>query len=125
MRYLGIDYGLKETGLALGDGETKMTFPIEQVDADIALERIAQIIEEDSVDALVIGMPYGSEGEMGKQGEVTLQFVESLRKFALPVHVVSERHTTQESRRLQEETGTREGKDALAAMLILQEFFSQ
>ncbi len=125
MRYLGIDYGLKETGLALGDEETKMTFPIEQVDAGRALARIAQIIEADSIDALVVGMPYGSSGEIGKQGEVTQKFVESLRQFAIPVHVVTERHTTQESRRLQEETGTREGKDALAAMLILQEFFSQ
>ena len=130
MRYLGIDYGLAKIGLALGESDGE-AYPIEEISAEGAIPAIVKVIAEDGVDEIVVGIPVDIEGEPTKQSEITQQFI-TLLKDALaeagmekPVHEVDERNTSQESRRLQQETGTMEGKDALAAMLILKDYLSR
>ncbi len=130
MRYLGIDYGLKSVGVAMGDdgGEA---YPIEQIESREAVGRIVEIIEEDGVDEIVIGIPYDVHGKETEQSLLTRSFIEALKErlttrgVELPIHEVDESLTSKESMRLQDETGTRVGKDALSAMLILRDYMSR
>lgn len=130
MRYLGVDYGLSTIGLALGD-EGGEAYPIEEIGVAGAIPAILKIVVDDGVDEIVIGVPVDVEGEPTQQSELTKQFIGLLSDalgdagMEMPIHEVDERNTSQESRRLQQETGTMEGKDALAAMLILKDFLSR
>ena len=130
MRYLGIDYGLATIGLALGESDGE-AYPIEEISAEGAIPTIVKVIVDDGVDEIVIGVPVDSEGEPTQQSEITQQFIGLLTDalseagMEMPIHQVDERNTSQESKRLQQETGTMEGKDALAAMLILKDFLSR
>lgn len=124
MRYLGIDYGLRYVGLALGDDETHMAMPYKTIDQthEHIFDTLKKIIGEEGIDALVVGMPT-HQGASREQEELTRAFIESLREgVSLPIHERNEQFTSQESQRR-----IREGSDAdehsIAAMLILQSYF--
>lgn len=124
MRYLGVDFGLKKTGLALGDDEIRIASPLEVIPGgDDSFAHIKRIVLEEDIEGIVVGMP-GTEGS--EQFEKTTLFVERLEeRLDQKIYTIDENFTSVESRRLQEESGSKVPEDALAAMLILQAFFSE
>ncbi|MBT3231085.1 Holliday junction resolvase RuvX [Candidatus Uhrbacteria bacterium] len=125
MRYLGIDFGLKKIGLALGDSETKISSPIETVvNTEMIFDELAELVKKEGVDQIVIGAPLEvGKFHDGEQLRITQEFSAELRsKLGIEVHEVDESFTTAESKRLQKEEGSRAPEDSLAAMLILQSF---
>lgn len=128
MRLLGIDYGTKKIGLALGDTETQIASPIDVLRVDGSeLVKIVNLITEEGVEELVIGVPLSAGAfHNSQQLKITRAFIEQVKvKTQLPVHEVDERYTSVESQRLQMEEGALADEDALAAMLILQAYFSE
>lgn len=126
MRYLGIDFGEKKVGLALGDNETKLATPLEVIPGgDDLAGRIAELVRAEGIDEIVIGVP-GEAGDFhdGTQAKKVRGFIEELKgMIEAPIYTVDEQFTTAESRRLEEEYGATAPEDALAAMLILQSYF--
>lgn len=124
MRYLGVDFGLSKTGLAIGDDETRIASPLEVIPGgDDSYAFIKRIVLEEDIEAIVVGMP-GVEGS--EQFNKTTLFVERLEeRLDQKVHTIDENFTSVESRRLQEESGSTVPEDALAAMLILQAFLDE
>ncbi len=124
MRYLGIDYGTKKIGLAIGDDETKIASPL---DVATSIDDVVQMIREEGIDAIVVGIPMSvGEFHSSDQLDITKGFVDLLKqKIELPVHVIDERHTTAEANRLIDEQGAQAEEDALAAMIILQAYFDE
>ncbi len=127
MRYLGIDYGLKKIGLAIGDDESKIASPLEVikvVDVIEVIKVIKDLIAEEEIGSIVVGVPKNvGSFHSDEQLKITESFIESLKSdTGLEVHEVNESHTSKESQRLQQEQGATAKEDALAAMLILQEF---
>jgi putative Holliday junction resolvase len=61
MRVLGIDYGSKRVGIALGDTETRIASPWEVLVNDAGLEalaaKIADIVEREDAEKVVVGIP--------------------------------------------------------------------
>jgi putative holliday junction resolvase len=60
MRVLGIDYGAKRIGLALGDTETCVATPWDVLSEMNMLGMLAKIhdaIQRDGVEAIVVGVP--------------------------------------------------------------------
>lgn len=128
MRYLGIDYGLKKIGLAIGDDETRIASPAEVLRADgDELQKIVALVNTEGIDAVVVGVPGAVHAlHSSKQKELTERFIDRLRdKIDQPVYVVDERFTSVESQRIRAESGTTAPEDALAAMLILQEYLDE
>lgn len=128
MKYLGIDYGLKKTGLSLGDGEAKVAMPFGIVEGgEQTLPRVLNIIKEEGIDAIVIGLPLPTEVYQSEtQLERTMAFLHALVDASgLPVYVVDEQFTSAEARRVQKEYGATASEDAIAAMLILQAYFDE
>ena len=116
MNYLGIDYGLKKTGLAIADGP--LAEPLAIVDTDTVLTYLTHIIEKLGIDELVIGQP---EGEIAPQ--VRKFADEKLTALRLPVHVVDETLSSADARRALLHTTQSRRKaweHAVAAALILQ-----
>ncbi len=54
IRYLGIDWGEKRIGLALGDSETGVATPFEVAGG---VDEVVHIIKEEGIDVAVVGKP--------------------------------------------------------------------
>ncbi len=119
MKYLGIDYGLRKIGLATGELESSFAVPFGVIErTEDVIERLLKLCQEEGIDAVVVGMPERV------QGEVTQQFIDQLTsRTDLPIHVVGEAYTSVAGESLRREEGSGVEEDALAAMIILQEFF--
>jgi len=129
MRYLGLDYGLKKIGLAIGDDKSKIASPLEVIkviNVIAVIENIKDLIAEEGIEAIVVGVPKKvGDFHSGGQLDLTKKFIDNLRlRTGLPVHEVDESYTSRESQRLQKEQGATASEDALAAMLILQEYLN-
>lgn len=123
MRCLGVDYGLSKIGIALGDSETRISSPIGIIAYSDLFNDLRKIIKEEGIDLVVVGLPLNVDGSYSEQTKKTLEFVEDLKEI-IKVELVDERFTSQESLSLQGKGGKIE-EDALAAMLILDQFFSE
>lgn len=126
MRILGIDYGAKKTGLAIADNETKIASPLFVVTGGMeGVDQIKTVINEEGIEKIVIGLPtITAEGQVSNHREATLAFIEFFKKtINLPVNTVDEQFTSKESERLRAE-GAEAEEDALAAMLILQDYLN-
>ncbi len=126
--FLGLDYGLRRIGLAVGDADQKLAFAcgthVEGRDGSI-FKYLLGIIEEREVTVLVMGLPLQTDGTDGEITEKTRRFASRLEdEFALPVILWDERYSSQEADRwLQaKRKKSKEDRDSLAAEIILQSY---
>ena len=128
MRYLGIDYGMRKTGIALSDEDGTMGFPKEIVTTNAKLlGYLLALIEKEKVEAIVVGESRnlsGVENPIAPHARALSQ--ELTARSKIPVFFEPETFTTQEARRLPtgERTLTHEQVDAAAAALILTSYLS-
>lgn len=134
MKYLGIDYGSKRIGIAISDDLGVLAFPKEILHSDKnALERIAEIIKVEKVEALVVGESMNNLGQANKIEDEVVFFVRNLEnKFKLPVFREKEFFTSVEARRgvgkpekTRKVQNTEKKVDAQAAALILQRYLDR
>lgn len=115
---------------SLGILATPLTI-IECRDEDRDIEALIDLINQNEVKQVVIGLPLSMSGSVGQQAEKVLAFVEKLStQINVPVITRDERLTTVSARRLMREAGTKKTKrktrdDAIAAALILQSFLDE
>jgi putative Holliday junction resolvase len=129
MKYLSIDYGLKRTGLAVCDPSQTICSPLAVLDStkDI-ISRLTEIIAEENVEAVVIGLPLNMDGTEGTQAKKVRQFTDKLKNaIDLPIHFQDERLTSfaaDEKLDMTDLSIKRKKKlhDAVAAADILQNF---
>ncbi len=118
--FLALDYGLKRTGVAVGNRLLKTATPQGTIAAegDARFAKIAERIQEWQPDALVIGVPTHPDGG---EHENTLRARKSGRqlrgRFGLTVYEADERYTTTEAHSY----GAKDA-DAAAAAIILEQF---
>ena len=123
MRLLGIDYGQKRIGVALG--ENGMVKPLSVLlNDDKVTEKIRSLCEQEKVDAVVIGVVSSLRGEIN-------EFVQKLEEIIdLSVIFQDETLTTKKGIDKMIKSGTsrkarRERIDAIAATEILESYFSK
>lgn len=119
MKVLALDYGAARTGVAVSDATGTLARPLEVVErasSPTGLQRIGELVRQEGVERIVVGMPLTLRGERGPQAAETGSFVEALRvEVAVPVETFDERFTT----RLAEQTGAGSDEDAVAAAHLL------
>ncbi|MDE5782338.1 MAG: Holliday junction resolvase RuvX [Lachnospiraceae bacterium] len=132
MRILGLDFGSKTVGVAVSDELLITAQGLEIVRRESenklrkTLARIEQIIEEYSIEKIVLGFPKNMNNTIGERGEKTLAFKEMLeRRTGLEVIMWDERLTTVSADRTMMEAGVRRENrkkyvDQIAATFILQ-----
>ena len=93
MRYLAIDYGDKHTGLAVCDAAETIASPLTVIHGQKdLLQKIADIVEAENVEAIVLGLPLNMDDSTGPQARLVFQFAEQLEKVLnIPIHFQDER----------------------------------
>ena len=129
---MGLDYGSKTVGVAISDAlgitaqAVETIFRKEENKLRKTCARIEELIREQNVEKIVLGLPKHMNNDMGERAERALAFGEMLRRrTGLPVVMWDERLTTVEAERtLKEREVRREDRkkyvDQIAAVLILQ-----
>ena len=129
MRYLSIDYGNKNTGLAICDSTETIVSPLVALStSNDLIPKIIEIVKAENVEALVLGLPLNMDDSVGPQAKKVQAFAEQIKKqIDTPVFFQDERLSTfaAEGKMIDMDL-TRKGKkrriDALAAAEILQAF---
>jgi putative holliday junction resolvase len=119
--FMAFDFGLKRTGVAVGNRLLRTATPAQTVHASSADERFSKIalhIRTWEPDALVVGVPFHPDGQAHQNTLLAKKFARQLRgRFGLPVHEVDERYSTTEAKSM----GAKD-PDAGAASVILEQF---
>ena len=132
MRYLAIDYGTKRTGLAICDRAETIASPLTVIQGQKELlKKIAEVVETEHVEAVVLGLPLNMTGSESSQTKLVFKFAEQLKDYLhIPVHFQDERLSSfSAEERLASAKFTRGKKrkrlDAVAAAEILEAFLEQ
>jgi putative Holliday junction resolvase len=120
LSFLAFDFGMKRTGVAIGNSLLRQASALTTVAAegDARFEPIARLVKEWRPDALVVGVPRHPDGAPHDNTLRAQRFGRQLRgRFGLTVHEVDERYSTTEAR------SDRAGDlDAASAAVILNQF---
>jgi 6-phosphogluconolactonase len=132
MRYLAIDYGQKRIGLAVSDAGESMAFPLLVVDADSdPLSKIARIIQEERIGAVLVGLPLNMDGTEGPQAKAVRFFGQRLSvKVSIEITFFDERLSSSDADWKLSGLELTRGKkkklqDAIAAASFLQAFLDE
>jgi putative Holliday junction resolvase len=132
MRYLAIDYGTKRTGLAICDRGQTIASPLGIIQGQKELlKKIAEVVENENVEAVVLGLPLNMDDSEGPQTKLVLKFAERLKQHLhIPVHLQDERLSSFGAEEKLASANFTRGKkrkrlDAVAAAEILEAFLEQ
>ena len=118
--FLALDFGLKRTGVAVGNRLLRQAQPRPTIKAegDARFEKVAALLKEWQPDALVVGVPFHPDGAPHENTARAQKFARQLRgRFGLSVYEVDERYSTTEALA----DGAADA-DAGAACVILEQF---
>ncbi|MDE2272169.1 MAG: Holliday junction resolvase RuvX [Xanthomonadaceae bacterium] len=134
---LGFDFGARWIGVASGNRISQSARPLASLAAQSGQPewaRVDALLAEWKPDALVVGLPLTLDGGEQAITRGARAFADTLgRRSGLPVHLVDERHTSQEAARrfaAQRAAGSARRRDAanldsLAAAVILESWLAR
>lgn len=120
---LAFDFGLRRTGVAVGNTLTGAAQALRTVAAegDARFAPIEKLIREWQPAALVVGVPCHPDGAPHDNTRRARRFARQLQgRFGLPVHEVDERYSTTEALA----AGARD-TDAAAAAILLEQYLRE
>jgi putative Holliday junction resolvase len=118
--FLAFDFGLKRTGVAVGNRMLRTATPQSTIRAegDARLAAAEERVREWQPDALVVGVPFHPDGASHDNTARARKFARQLRgRLKLPVFEVDERYSTTEAL-----ADGAADPDAGAACVILEQF---
>lgn len=133
---MGLDFGTSTVGVAISDSMLITALPIETITRKgenklrRTYARIKELIEEYSVDRIVVGDPKNMNGTDSEMSELAEDFAEELeKKTGLPVEMWDERMTTMTAGKVLQAAGIKGANkkkyvDKLAASIILQGYLN-
>jgi len=131
MRILALDLGKRRIGLAVSDelGVTAQGLPtLQRKNNRTDLAALARIVQERSVDRILIGNPLHMSGDAGFQAGLARQFGDLVSRYTgKEVQLWDERLTTVEASRVLRASGISIEKraravDRLSAVILLQSY---
>ncbi len=134
-RYLGLDLGTKNCGIAISDKTNIIACPLKTIryrenDYDYLANEINEIIKNNDITDLILGNPKNMDGSSGfatKRGELLLEKIENKD---IKIHLIDERLSTVYAQNILHDAGKdiRKSKkiiDTLSACLILETFMKK
>lgn len=136
MRYLGLDLGTKTLGVSISDLTHTIATPLtiirfEDSDYDSIYSKLKEIIDEYSINKIILGFPKNMNNTIGERGNTTLKFKDKLIEwYGIDVVMQDERLTTVEATNylLEADMSRKKRKkkiDSLAANIILQSYLDK
>ena len=131
MRIMGLDVGTKRIGVAVSDESCILAQgreTVERTSDSQAVARIAEIAAQEGVGEVIVGLPIGMDGKIGKSAEKCIKFADMVSgSMGLPVKMWDERYSTKEAESVMIMASVRREKrrkviDKMAAQLILQSY---
>lgn len=128
MRVLGIDYGVKKIGIAIGDTVTKIATPwviLENQGHGESIKQIKLICEREGAERVVLGVPrmLRDATQENDQIKAIRLFEADLRSIEIPVDEADETLTSAEARHYLD-GGLRQQDDAVAAAIMLESYLN-
>lgn len=123
MKLLGIDYGQKRVGFAIGETEENTAIDLGAIsfsqERDI-LKKARQIAEEEHIEQIVLGLPLSQSGERLARARQVERFGNALYETCnIPIIFEDERFTSAAFKRIPSRYRQGKSLDALSALLIL------
>jgi len=134
MKILAVDFGLKRLGLAVSDVSGTMALPhstLTKTDNRTLFAEILKVLNEEGIETVVVGIPYGLEGEHTLSTRQARNFVQRLkRRTGLPVVMVDETLSSAEAEQRLSRAGLSRRQqqpvlDQVAAQVILETYLHQ
>lgn len=131
LRILAIDYGRRRIGVAISDelGLTGQPLPaIERKNRRTDLARLRDIVKQNGVTAILVGLPLHLSGESSEMAAEATRFADRIQKeLGLPVKLRDERLTSWEAEQMAAQLGLRKNADidSLAAAILLREYLDE
>ena len=131
-RWLGIDHGTRRVGIAVGDTDTGIASPLEQLPTgmDALARRVCQLADAYEAAGAVVGWPVNADGSEGSQGRRARRFAAELAEATgMDVRLWDERLSSFEADDKLKGALTRKQKrrrhDAVAAAAFLRDFLAR
>ena len=136
MRVMALDYGERRVGVAISDELQLIARPLTTIRREKKgyaqiIDRIRELVDENEVVTLVVGLPLNMDGSRGAAVDRVESFISDLRRsVSIPVVTVDERLTSREADRMLREMGMglrerRARSDEYAASVILQDYIDE
>ncbi len=100
-KILGLDLGSRTCGIAMSDilgmiAHGVETFRFRENDYSTCAKHIKEIVEENGIETIVLGLPKHMNGDIGERGQISIKFKEQLEEMIEGINVVlvDERLTT-------------------------------
>lgn len=126
-KLLGVDYGNKKVGLAIGDTETRVASPfLIIINGGNLLAKIRQICIDEKIEKIVVGLPVGLTGVQSPQYLVVKKFIAKLKnELTLEIFEQDENLSSSYAKKLLQGTKSKGQDDDVAAMIILQSYLDK
>ena len=133
-KYLGIDFGIKKSGVSISDSNKLISFPLETIETKNLLDYIKKISIDENIEIVVIGKPLKLNNEIHDLEEEIVKFIKSLKNHLPNIQVerIDERFTSKISKQIIINSGVgkknRRDKliiDKISASLILESYLIQ
>ena len=134
-KIIGLDLGSKTCGIAISDAtgliaRALTTVRFESDDYEQALREVTDVIRENKVTEVVLGLPKHMNGDVGVRGQISLDFGKKLEEEGFTVAYWDERLTTVQSEKMLISADVRRKKrkkiiDQTAAVFILQSYLDR
>ena len=136
MRVLGIDYGDARVGIAISDPLGITAQGLETIHHNnndkIVLKRLEEIVLNEQITTIVIGMPYNMNGLESDRVEITRKFIHKLNcKFPkIKTYEIDERLTTVAAHKTMNDLDIKKNKkrgivDIISAVYILEIYLNK
>jgi putative Holliday junction resolvase len=128
--WMGLDFGTRRIGIAVGQTLTGSASPLTTLsarDGQPDWGTLTRLIEQWRPQGLILGLPFNMDDTEAEIVPRVRRFARQLEgRFDLPVHLVDERLTSLEAERRLDARKRRPGDlDAYAAKLILETWLSE
>lgn len=128
MRWMAIDHGIKNIGIAFSDKLEILSTPfaVWPNNGEYTINQISILAHNEEVDSIVVGLPLHKDGNYSSTANLAKKFGEELRiKTRLPLIFWNEYLTSAAAKTLQlckkQKRGKAKNIDALAAAILLQD----
>ena len=130
-KYIGIDYGLKRTGVSISDYNKVISFPLDTIDTSTLIIFLEDLIPNENIEKVIIGKPINLNNQLHELENDILQFIELLQSIfpKIIIERVDERYTSKISSFIIRQSGVnkkiRMNKsiiDKISASLILESY---
>jgi putative Holliday junction resolvase len=130
-KYIGIDYGLKRTGVSISDYNKVISFPLDTIDTSTLIKFLEDLIPNENIEKVIIGKPLNLNNQLHELENDILRFIELLQSIfpKITIERIDERYTSKISSFIIRQSGVNKKSrmnksiiDKISASLILESY---